>query len=129
MKIVLKTKEDPLVAKFILILNETPGDFARYSPEEMQSIVGRYRDWRDKLAAADQLLGGQKLTDEGGRHMSRTGSGEVRVVDGPYSEAKEVVGGFFMIQAKDYDDALAISSGCPHLDFGTVSLRQIDEDH
>ena len=116
------------MAQFILLLNETPGDFARYSPEELQSIVGRYRDWRDKVAADGQLLGGPKLTDEGGRHMSGSGA-DVRVVDGPYSEAKEVVGGLFILQAKDYDEAVAISSSCPHLEFGTVTLRQIDEVH
>ena len=117
------------MAQFILLLNETPGDFAHYSPEELQGIVDRYRAWREKVAADGRLLAGHKLTDEGGHHLSRPGGGDLRVVDGPYSEAKEVVGGLFVIQAEDYEEAVAISSDCPHLEYGTVTLRQIDEMH
>ena len=54
-------------------------------------------------------------------------NGQVRVVDGPYAEAKEVVGGYFLIEAADYDEAVEISKGCPHLKYGgRIELRQID---
>ncbi len=48
-------------------------------------------------------------------------------VDGPYSETKEVLGGFFLISAESYDDAIQICRDCPHLRFGgTIELRQIE---
>ena len=49
------------------------------------------------------------------------------MIDGPYSEAKEVMGGFFVIEAADYDEAVKISSDCPHLRAGRrIELRQVD---
>ncbi len=114
------------MSQFILLLHETPADFSQVSPEEIQAILGKYLAWREKITAAGQLMDGHKLTDEGGRSLT-LGEGRLRVVDGPYSEAKEVIGGLFIIEAKDYDQAVEISSGCPHLEFGgRIELRQID---
>jgi hypothetical protein len=90
------------------------------SPEEMQAIIARYGAWKDKLGAT-----GQKLFDGQGRLMARNGNG-VTVTDGPYAEAKEVIGGYFIIEAKDYDEAVRLSNDCPHLDFGSIEIRQIE---
>jgi hypothetical protein len=48
------------------------------------------------------------------------------VVDGPYSEAKEVVGGYGIIQAANYEEALELTRDCPHLAFGRLELRETD---
>jgi hypothetical protein len=54
--------------------------------------------------------------------------GRMRVVDGPYSEAKEVLGGYFLVEAADYDAAVELSRDCPHLRYGRrIELRQVDE--
>ena len=56
--------------------------------------------------------------------------GAVSVVDGPYSEAKEILGGYFAIEAADYDEAVAISRDCPHLKYGErIELRAEDPIH
>ena len=52
--------------------------------------------------------------------------GEVSRVDGPYAEAKEVVGGIFVVRAANYDEAIRLASDCPHLAFGRIDVRQID---
>ena len=114
------------MAQFMLLLHDTTDDLADLSPEDMQGILARYGAWRDKVAADGHLVGGHKLTDEGGRHVSRQG-GAVRVVDGPYSEVKEIIGGLFIIEAASYDEAVEISRSCPHLDNGWIEVRQIDQ--
>jgi hypothetical protein len=78
--------------QYILLLHEAPSDFSNVSPEEMQQIIGEYTAWRRKIEAEGKYAGGNKLKDEGGRHVS-TRNGKARVVDGPYAEAKEVMGG------------------------------------
>ncbi|MCG8435072.1 MAG: YciI family protein [Gammaproteobacteria bacterium] len=114
------------MAKFMLLLHETPMDFDGISPEEIQKIIGEYSAWSENLAAKNQLVGGHKLKDEGGRHLSQA-DGKLRIVDGPYSEAKEVLGGFFIIEAADYNEAVKISEDCPHLKFGgRIELREVD---
>ncbi|HEX9648855.1 MAG TPA: YciI family protein [Alphaproteobacteria bacterium] len=112
--------------QFMLLLHNAPRDTSKASPADMQAVVNEYSAWSQKLAAAGKLKGGQKLADEGGRMITAKG-GKISVTDGPYTETKEVVGGFFMIEAKSYDDAVKLSSDCPHLKFGgRIELRQID---
>lgn len=117
------------MSQFILLLHENPMNFADASADDIQSVIGEYTAWRHKLEAEGRFAGGQKIKDEGGRHLSLR-NGAVRVVDGPYTEAKEVMGGFFLIEAADYDEAVAISEECPHLKYGgRIELREIDPIH
>ena len=93
------------------------------SPEEMQAEMGKWMAWIDKLNKTNQYVAGEPLLP-GGKLVS--GPNGKTVTDGPYTEGKEVVGGFFIITAKDYDEAVAIAKECP--DFGrggTVQVRQV----
>ena len=117
------------MSRFILLLHESPTAFEGVSPEEIQSVVEEYGAWRQKLAEEGRLAGGEKLEDGTARNLTG-GNGQVQVTDGPFAEAKEVIGGYFMIQADDYDQAVAISEGCPHLKYGgRIELRKIEELH
>jgi hypothetical protein len=112
--------------QFMLILQENPSEFAQVTPDEMQNIIERYMAWSTKLAERDRLVGGHKLHDEGGRVLRRNGA-KPSVTDGAFAEAKEVIGGYFVIRAADYDEAVELASSCPHLDHGTVLVREIEE--
>ena len=113
------------MAKFMIILHETPGAMQSVAPEELPQIVGRYSAWMDKLRATDRWVTSEKLRWEGGKILSARG-GRLSVVDGPYIEAKEVVGGYFTIRAANYDEAVQLVSDCPHLEFGRIEVRQTD---
>jgi hypothetical protein len=115
--------------KFMLLLHETPSDFQDVTPEQMQAVIERYRTWSQGLAQAGKMAGGEKLKEEGGRHLRRSpqGSGRVEVTDGPYAEAREVMGGYFTIEAADYDEAVEVAKGCPHMENGWIEVRQVDE--
>lgn len=111
--------------EYMLILHEEPADFSQMSPEDIEAVIREYIDWSESVAAKGKLVGGQKLKDEGGRHLAGFGD-TFRVTDGPYAEAKEVIGGFFTIAADDYDEAVSLASDCPHLKYGgRVELREI----
>lgn len=111
---------------YLLLLHEEPADFSQFSPEAIQAVISEYVAWSKKLESEGKFAGGQKLRDEGGRHLSGY-NGDFRVTDGPYAEAKEVIGGFFSITAANYDEAVQISQDCPHLKYGgRIELRQIE---
>ena len=112
---------------FVLLLHEHPEDYAEMSPAEMQAIVERYQAWSQGLAAAGKLSLGEKLTDDGGRQLTRAGSRTI-VTDGPYAEAAEVIGGLFIVIAADYAEAERIAADCPHLGHkrNRIELRQVD---
>ena len=113
--------------RFMLLLHDSADGFSAMSPQQMQQVIEKYTAWGDGLRGSGVMLDGQKLADEPGRIM-RSSGGQVRITDGPYSETKEVLGGYYTVQAADYDGALAIARGCPHLEYGgTIEVRQIDE--
>lgn len=114
------------MATFMLILHESPSGFSKLSPEEMQKVIEKYMAWGGKLGASGHLKGGHKLKEEGGRVMTQPKGGKLSTVDGPYSEAKEVVGGYYILEAKDYAEAVKLASDCPHLGFGRIEVREID---
>jgi hypothetical protein len=114
------------MAQFILILHNSTTARPNRSPAEAQAITQRYVAWSQQLGAKGHIKGGQKLKDEPGKVVTLP-SGKMTVRDGPFSETKEIIGGYFLMEAKDYSEASALCDGCPHLEFGgTIEVREID---
>jgi len=89
--------------------------------DEVRTLAAKYRAWRLKLNAP-----GEKLCDGTSRFL-RKRSGKVAVSDGPFVETKEMVAGYFLIEASDYDHAVELTRDCPHLEFGPIEIRQIEQ--
>jgi hypothetical protein len=113
------------MAKFMLIIHSTPGMWQNLSPEELQRKVEKYQAWTDRIRRSGRHVSGEKLGDEGGKVLAQQ-KGRLMIHDGPYSEAKEVVGGYLVLRAADYDEALELIRECPFLEDGKIELRQTD---
>jgi len=114
------------MSEFLVLPRDPEGAWSDLSPAEMQEIVERYVAWTTKLAEAGKLESGEKLEDGSGRVL--TGEGEnLRVTNGPFAEAKEVIGGFWIVRAGSYEEAVDLVRDCPHLGFGSLEIRRIDE--
>ncbi|HEU0121170.1 MAG TPA: YciI family protein [Bryobacteraceae bacterium] len=112
--------------EYLLILHDpTDSAFLQLSPEEMQTAIARYGQWAEQLASQGRMRGGHKLEDGTARQLSGT-LGNPTVTDGPFPETKEVIGGYFLIAAASYEEAVVLSSTCPHLDFGRIEIRRIE---
>jgi len=91
------------------------------SPEELQQVMDRFMVWSDGLAKSGKVKGGQALARE-----SKTVSGKNGriIADGPFTEAKEAIGGYLLLQVDNFDEALAIAKSCPGLDYGgSIEIR------
>lgn len=104
----------------MLLLYDDPSGWQKLSPEEMQKATEKYIAWMTKPFTVDS----KRLAPDAGR-VIRSRDGKPKAADGPYSETKEVLGGFYLIEAKDYDDAVRISLEHPHTGFGTIEIRQL----
>ena len=104
------------MGKFLFIYRESTAPGTRPSPEEMQALQGQWYAWMQKFSASI-LPGGDGL-----KHSGRVLKSGI-VTDGPYVEAKEIVVSFGIIQAVDYDAAVAIARDCPpgH----TIEIREL----
>ena len=109
------------MAQYLLLLYEDPSGWAKLSPEEMQKAIEKYMAWTKKPFAGDS----KRLAPDTGR-VIRSQSGKPRATDGPYSETKEVLGGFYTIEAASYDEAVKLALDHPHLEYGgTMEVRQL----
>ncbi len=110
-------------AYLYLIRESTPEVYARKSDEERRGILDRWNEWVDGLRERGALLDANPLSD-GGRLV--TAAARERVLDGPYSEAKEIVGGYFILRCASLDEATALALTCPSLEYGlTIEVRPV----
>ena len=109
---------------FLLLFRNAGADVhAHLTPDERVALARRWNEWYDGLAARGKVQHGQPL-ELGGRVVS--GPKGERITDGPYAEAKEVVGGYLYLTVADLDEATAIATQCPGLPLGlTVEVRPL----
>ena len=112
--------------QYVLLVKSRPEAMAQYSPEELQKMTREYINWVTSLVEQGKYQGGQRLKRE--IRALRAGDNGQIVMDGPYTEVKEMIGGFFQIEAASAEEAIEIAKGCPVFRFGTGSLevREID---
>jgi hypothetical protein len=111
--------------RYMLLLRSDNKDFREMSPEDIQRTVTRYKAWREALAGRGHKPEGQKLRDGSGRVMSQSG-GKLVVTDGPYAETREILGGYFAFDADGLEQAFELTRDCPHLQFGTIEIREVE---
>jgi hypothetical protein len=95
------------------------------SPEQIQQAIQRFSAWAKKLREQGKLIAAEKLKDNEGLLLSSRK--RQIVVDGPFAETKETIGGYFIVEAGDLDEAVEITKECPALsNGGIVELREIE---
>lgn len=87
------------------------------SPEEMQQVSDKWMAWFKGLMDAGKVTAGNPLENEG---KVVSGKGGRVVSDGPFTESKETIGGYFLLKVNTMDEAVAIAKGCPGLAYGAV---------
>lgn len=108
-----------------VVLAYNPKAPPQISPEQAQEVVRRFYEWTNNLKQRGQFVASARLAPTEGRVLRAQGD-DLLVTDGPYPESKEILGGYWIIEAASYDDALTIVGNHPHLAFGgTLELRQI----
>ncbi|MCR6657077.1 MAG: YciI family protein [Opitutus sp.] len=103
---------------FMLLFRNAGEESHRHlTAEERVALAKKWNDWYDGLAAAGKVQHGRPL-ELGGRVVS--GARGERITDGPFAEAKEVVGGYIFLTVRDLDEATAIAQQCPGLPLGLI---------
>ena len=87
------------------------------SPEEIQQVIGKFMGWFQRLKDEGKAKAGQPL-ERSGKLVS--GPKGKTIADGPFAESKEAIGGYFLLEVANMDEALEIAKQCPILDYGAV---------
>jgi len=113
------------MAQYLLLLHADPTGWLEMPQEEQHKWMKKYMAWGDQAQKAGYLLGSNKLVDDAGKIVRGQ---KALVTDGPYSETKEVLGGYYKIEAEDYSEAVSRCKDHPHLEHGgTIEVRQIEQ--
>jgi hypothetical protein len=92
------------------------------SRDDIQSATEKFYVWYDRLIDEGKIKPGQRLTSEG-----KTVARKNVIIDGPFGESKEAIGGYWFILAQSLDEAVQIAEGNPCLDYGlSLEIRPID---
>src|ERR1700751_1674247 len=108
----------------LLICGDEQSMLAR-SPEEAQAGMAEYVAFGEEMGARGVLKGGERLRPTSDATTVQVRDGEVITSDGPFAETKEQIGGFYVVDAKDLDEAIEIAAKIPGASKGSIEVRPI----
>ena len=113
--------------KYALLLYDTPSEGPEFGTPEMDAEMQQWFEFTDELQSAGRHLGGEALNPTETATTVRVRDGKTITVDGPFAETKETLGGFYLIEADDLDEAIAWAAKIPNAPHGSVEIRPIME--
>jgi hypothetical protein len=96
-------------------------------PAVWEQVMKEYNDYTQMLRDRGAYLGGEALEPNPTATTVRVTDGERIVTDGPFVEAKEAIGGFYLVEARDLDEAIELAAACPGAKFGAIEVRPVIE--
>ena len=109
---------------YMLLMIEPPEQRSTRTREQGQQVYARMQRFADELKSQGLLLGVESLASQKQASRVQVRDGRSRVVDGPFAEAKEMVGGFFLVDVETLAEALALAAECPAAEWCTVEVRK-----
>jgi hypothetical protein len=111
--------------KYMLLIHDDEQAFMALSEAERQAIYAEYRQFSEDIAASGNFLGGAELQPTSTATMVRIRNGKRLVTDGPFAETREQLGGYYLVEAKDLDEAIALAARIPSSRTGTIEVRPL----
>ncbi|MBA3771985.1 MAG: dehydrogenase [Ramlibacter sp.] len=109
---------------YMLLIHEPVGQRRTRTRAEGEAVYDRMLRFADELKAKGVLRGVESLVSQDQAARIKVSNGRAQVLDGPFTEAKEMVGGFFLLDCATRDEALAIAKSCPAAEWATVEVRE-----
>jgi hypothetical protein len=111
--------------QYLLLIYSNEAQWQNLGKAEAEQRMGAYGAYTEALKKAGVMLGSNRLQPSAASTTVRTVGGKSEVLDGPYAETKEQLGGYYLIEAPDLDAALSWAKRCPGASYGSVEVRPI----
>jgi hypothetical protein len=111
--------------QYLLLIYETETTGAERTETEQAQYIDEFRSFTQDIIASGKFKAGEALAPVSNATSVRVRSGEVLLTDGPFAETREQLGGFYLVDAANLDDALAIAAKIPTAKYGTIEVRPL----
>jgi hypothetical protein len=121
------SRKEPNEMKYLLLIYNNEQSWNAITETERQQIYGDYRKLREQLLSRGQFVTGSQLQPISTATSVRVRDGKELVTDGPFAETHEQLGGYFLIEAENLDEATSIAAQIPSAKIGTIEVRPLVE--
>jgi hypothetical protein len=111
--------------KYLCLIYENEKAWESMPPAESDAIMNEYFTFTETIRQNGKLLAGEALQPTATATTVRVRNGKVSTTDGPFAETKEQLGGFYMIEAQDLNDAIQVAAKIPSARLGTIEVRPV----
>ncbi len=111
--------------QYLLLIYSNETEASKRTPEQEAALIADYRTYTDALKAEGIMLAGEALETIDSATSVRVRGGQVLHTDGPFAETKEQLGGFFLLECENLDQAIDAAARCPTSKHGTLEVRPI----
>jgi len=113
------------MAQFMLLIYGEESKWANLTPDQLSAEMGAYMAYTQDLAKAGVLVAGDELHPVATAKTISVSGGKQKVVDGPFAETKETLGGYYLLKVESQEDALAWAAKCPGARYGRIEVRPV----
>jgi hypothetical protein len=111
--------------KYLCLIYENEGNWATMTKEEGDTVMKEYFTFTGDAKKSGHYIAGEALQPVASASTVRVRKGKLATTDGPFAETKEQLGGFYLIEAKDLNDAIQVASRIPAAKTGSIEVRPI----
>ena len=111
--------------KYLCLIYDEERKWAEMPKEESDAMMGEYFTFTEGVRASGQYLAGEALQPVETATTVRVRNGRVSTTDGPFAETKEQLGGFYLIEARDLNDAIQVAAKIPSARIGSIEVRPV----
>ena len=111
--------------QYLLMLYSTEGGFSELTKSEQDQAMAAYGAYMEALSKSGSLVASNRLQPSSTATTVRVQNGKSQVLDGPYVDPKEQIGGYFLIDVPDLDAAISWAARCPGASHGSVEVRPV----
>jgi hypothetical protein len=111
--------------QYLLLIYSNEKEIAAMGPTDLGSMMAEYIEFTKGIIQAGQFKAGDRLKPTSAATTVRVRNGQVTITDGPFAETREQLGGYYLVDAKNLDEAIAIAGRIPGAKWGSIEVRPI----
>jgi hypothetical protein len=111
--------------KYLCLIYDAEKQFETMPKAELDALMKEYRAFTEDIKKSGHYIGGFQLQPTHAATTLRVRNGKMSATDGPFAETKEQLGGYYLIEAKDLNDAIKVASRIPSAKIGSIEVRPV----